>query len=216
MSQNRSARFLLVPVLAATLFGGACIASVAQASGSETRTIQMVNLTTQLEKTIDAKKSKAGDAISAKVTAGSTLSDGTIVSAGSILSGHIDSVTPAEKKGSDSIVVLTFDRLTPKNGKEIRVKTVVVQVLSFASNFGEEQANNDPDANRGPHSTVGAPSGAAVIAHPEENGLGPHPVVGLTLSGSANDASSATLTQAKKNVHLTNNTQMTVSVAVLP
>lgn len=214
MSVRRSTRFLGVSVFVITFLAGV---QVCAAQERETRAVQMVNVTTQLEKTIDAKKSKAGDPVTAKVTVGTTLNDGTNVPSGSILSGHIDSVVPAEKRGSDSNVVLTFDKLAVKNGKEIPVKAVVVQIASFADKFGQEQANNDPDANRGTHSTVGAP-GAEVIAHPQDNSnaMGLHPVAGLTLSGSANDSSSATLTQAKKNLHLTNATQMVVSVAVLP
>ena len=215
MLERRSIRFLVLAVLLIPFLGGAQIACAAQER--ETRVVQMVNVTTQLEKTIDAKKSKPADPVTAKVTAGTTLSDGTTLPVGSILSGHIDSVIPAEKKGSDSIVALTFDKLAVKNGKELRVKAVVVQVASYADEFGQEQANNDPDANRGPHSTLGTP-GREVIAHPQDNNnaTGLHPVAGLTLSGSANDSNSATLTQAKKNLHLTNATQLVVSVAVLP
>lgn len=213
MSLGKSTHFFAVTL--AIAFGAA--QSVCAAQARETRAVQMVNVTTQLEKTIDAKKSKAGDPVTAKVTAGTTLSDGTNVAPGSILSGHIDSVVPAEKRGSDSIVVLTFDKLALKDGKEVRVKAFVVQVLSYADQFGQEQANNDPDANRGTHSTLGTP-GREVIAHPQDNSnaMGLHPVAGLTLSGSANDSSSATLTQAKKNLHLTNSTQLVVSLAVLP
>ena len=215
MSVRRTTRFFVFAVFVVTLLAGAQVVCAAQER--DTSVVQMVNVTTQLEKTIDAKKSRAGDPVTAKITAGTTLSDGTNVPPGSILSGHIDSVTPAEKKGSDSIVTLTFDKLAAKNGKELRVKAVVVQVASYADQFGQEQANNDPDANRGTHSTVGTP-GAEVIAHPSgaSNPTALHPVAGLTLSGSANDSSSATLTQAKKNLHLTNSTQLVVSVAVLP
>lgn len=213
MSVRRSTRFLEFAVFVITFLAGV---QVCAAQERETRAVQMVNVTTQLEKTIDAKKTKAGDPVTAKVTAGTTLSDGTNVPPGSILSGHIDSVTQAEKKG-DSIVILTFDKLAVKNGKAIPVKAVVVQVASYASEFGQEQANNDPDANRGTHSTVGMP-GREVIAHPQDNSnaTGLHPVAGLTLSGSAGDSTSATLTQTKKNLHLTNATQLVVSVAVLP
>lgn len=44
----------------------------------------------------------------------------------------------------------------------------------------------------------------------------PHEVAGLTLTSSIRDANSGKLTQAKGNVHLSNQNQIQVSVAVIP
>ena len=217
MLEYRAARVLLFSVLATTLFAGAQATCAAQANESRpTRVVQMVNVTANLEKTIDAKKNKAGDPVTAKSTVATTLGDGSPVPAGSVLMGQINTIIPAEKKG-DSILVFTFDKLAIKNGKEIPIKAVVVQVLSFGSTFGEEQANNDPDANRPAAASVGVPGAAGgVISHPTSDSTGLHPISGLTLSGSATDATSGTLTQAHKNIHLTNSTQLIVSVGALP
>jgi hypothetical protein len=218
MLEIRVIRIYLLPIVATTLFAGALANCAAQADGSRpTRVIQMVNVFANIEKTIDAKKNKAGDPVLAKVTVGANLSDGTKVPGGSVLIGHIDSVTPSEKKG-DSILVFTFDKVAIKNGKEIPIRAVVVKVSSLASTFGQEK-NDDPDANRPAHSSVGSPAGGGVIDHPPSNELtasGPHPIDGLTLSRSAGDATSATLTQAKKNVQLNNYTQLVVSIAAMP
>lgn len=212
----KSTRALLFPLIAATLFAGSAKTGVAQDSGRPNRVVQMVNVYANLEKTIDAKKSKPGDPVSAKVTVGARLSDGTVVPLGSVLSGHVDSVTPSENK-SDSALVLTLDKLAVKNGKEIPIKAVIVRVSSFALTFGQEQANNDPDANRPSAASDQRASAAAVIAHPAPGSeVVAHPIEGLTLSGSANDPNSGTLTQAKKNIHLTNNTQFIISVATMP
>ncbi|MGC1361764.1 MAG: hypothetical protein WA419_13210 [Silvibacterium sp.] len=217
MLEYRAARVLLFSVLATTLFAGAQATCAAQANESRpTRVIQLVNVTANLEKTIDAKKNKAGDPVTAKSTVATTLGDGTPVPAGSVLMGQINSIIPSVKKG-DSILVFTFDKLAIKNGKEIPIKAVVVLVSSFGSTFGEEQANNDPDANRPAAASVGTPGAAGgVIAHPTGDSTGLHPISGLTLSGSVNDVTSGTLTQAHKNIHLTNSTQLIVSVAALP
>ena len=205
----------ILPIVTIGLFAGAQVACAAQANGtSSTRVIQMVNVTAQLEKTIDAKKSKAGDVVNAKITAQATLSNGTDVPVGSALIGHIDSITPSEGK-SDSTLVLTFDKLAIKSGKEIPVKAVIVRVGTFASTFGQED-NDNPDANRPAAASLGPIRSGGVIDHPGAGSEGLHSIEGLTLSGSANDATSATLTQAKKNIHLTNNTQLIVSVAPLP
>jgi hypothetical protein len=218
MLESRAIRVYLLLIVGTTLFAGALGTCAAQADGSRpTRVVQMVNVTAQLQKTIDAKKNKAGDAVLAKVSDGGNLSDGTTVPSGSVLVGHINSVTPSEKKG-DSTLVFTFDKVAIKNGKEVPIKAVVVKISSLASTFGQEK-NDDPEANRPAHSSLGSPAGGTVIAHPPSNDLtasGPHPIDGLTLSGSPADATSATLTQAKKNVQLNNYTQLVVSIAAMP
>ena len=217
MLELRSTRILWLPILATALFAGGRATCAAQADGSRpTRVIQMVNVTAMIVKTIDAKKNKAGDPVLAKVTDGGNLSDGTKVPSGSILMGHINSVAASEKKG-DSTLVLTFDKVSIKGGNEVPVKAVVVRVSSLASTFGQEK-NDDPDANRPAHASSGSPAGGIVIDHPPSGDLtaGPHPIDGLTLSGSPGDATSATLTQAKKNVQLNNYTQLIVSIAAMP
>src|SRR5580658_5799138 len=55
---------------------------------SASHTIQMVNYTATVEKTIDAKKAKVGDPFTARITTGAKLNDGTDVIPGSILEGH--------------------------------------------------------------------------------------------------------------------------------
>ena len=217
MLESRQIRVLLLSIVAATLFAGAPAACTAQAdSNRPTRVIQMVNVTANIQKTIDAKKNKAGDPVLAKVVDGGNLSDGTTVSSGSVLIGHVNSVTPSEKKG-DSVLVLTFDKVAIKGGNEVPIKAVVMRVSSLASTFGHEK-NDDPDANRPAHASTGSPAGGIVMDHPVSGDLtaGPHPIDGLTLSGSAGDATSATLTQAKKNVQLNNYTQLIVSIAAMP
>jgi hypothetical protein len=216
MLERKSTCALSFSLIAAIFFAGTQLTCSAQNAAPSTRVIQMVNVYANLEKTIDAKKSKPGDPVSAKVTVGARLSDGTVVPLGSVLSGHIDSITRAENKG-DSILVLTLDKLAVKNGKDLSVRAVIMRVSTFASTFGQEQANNDPDANRPANAPDKPANGAGLIDHPvPDNGTGPHPIPGLTLSGSSSDPDSGTLTQAKKNIHLTNNTQFIVSLATVP
>jgi hypothetical protein len=182
----------------------------AQASGSNV--ITMVNVPATLEKTIDAKKSKAGDPVTAKVSAATQLGDGTKVPSGSMLTGHIDSVTPSENKG-DSTVVMTFDKLQIKNGVEASIKATVVSVTSMAPGFGSEDRSYDPSSYRpgsqGDNKSNGSNNQGG-------NPTAPHPIDGLTLSGTPQDATSATLTEAKKNLHLSSGVLLVVSVALLP
>jgi hypothetical protein len=202
--------------LAVILASVSCVAaqtpSTPQAdSAAPSQVIMMVNLAANIDKGIDAKKTKAGDPFTAKVSTAGKLNDGTIVPIGSLLQGRIDSVTPSENKG-DSTLVLTIDKLQIKNGKELPIKATIVSITSTTPTFGNDDKTYDPSSYRpgtigdnksnGQNSQNGAPAG-------------PHPIEGLTLSGSPKDATSATLTQAKKNIHLSNATQIVVSAAVV-
>lgn len=183
-------------------------AVLASISIAAAQNVTMVSVSGTLEKTIDAKKAKAGEAVSAKLSSAAQLSDGTKVPAGSVLTGHIDSVTPSEKK-SDSTLTLTFDKLQIKNGNQIDVKATLVSAMTTAPGGGGAY-----DAGL---ARQGAPVDANSNAQSNTGGISPpHPIDGLTVTGSPHDASSGTLTQAKANVHLTSGVVLGFSVAIIP
>ncbi len=184
---------------------------LASVSYALAQTVTMVNVPTTLEKTVDAKKAKAGDSFNAKLSASTQLTDGTKIPSGSILEGHIDSVTPSEKK-SDSKVTVTFDKLQIKNGNEVNVKATLVSAMSTAPT-GDDKPYN-PSSYRpgtaGDNKTNGQNDQTSGFNAP------PHPIDGLTVAGLPQDATSGTFTQAKGNVHLSSGVQLVVSVAVTP
>lgn len=188
----------------------AFVAVLTSLSFGVAQTITMVNVGATLEKTIDAKKAKAGDPVSAKVSTAAQLSDGTKVPIGSVFTGHIDSVTPSEKK-SDSTIRVTFDKLQIKNGNQIDVKAVLVSAMTTA-----------PGGGSGPYdqglARQGAPNNANSDAQSTTGGFSttPHPIDGLTVTGSASDASSGTVTQSKGNVHLSSGVDLVFSIAIVP
>ena len=196
-------------MFSSTFKQGAVLAAVLTAvSCAGAQSIMMVNVQATLEKTIDAKKAKAGDSISAKVSSAVQLSDGTKVPAGSMLEGHIDSVTPSDKK-SDSTLTLTFDKLHIKNGDEIAVKTTLVSISSTAPL--DEDKPFDPSSYRA--GTAGDNKANGQNGRDAGFSVTPHPIDGLSVAGSPKDAASATLTQAKKNVQLSSGVHMNISVA---
>jgi len=184
-------------------------AVLASISIAAAQNVTMVSVSGTPEKTIDAKKAKAGEPVSVKVTSAVQLSDGTKVPAGSVLTGHIDSVTPSEKK-SDSTLTLTFDKLQIKNGNQIDVKATLASAMTTAPGGSN---GYDPGLAR-----QGAPIDASSNAQSNMGGISatPHPIDGLTVTGSPHDATSGTLTQAKGNVHLTNGVVLVVSIAIVP
>lgn len=172
----------------------------------------MVNVSTTLEKTIDAKKDKAGDTVAAKVFSATLLNDGTKVPSGSVLIGHVDSITPSTNK-SDSTVVVTFDKLQVRNGGEFAIKATVVSVTSMTPTFGSDGKSYDPSSYR-----TGTQGDNKSNGTNNQNSIStsPHSIDGLTLTSSPKDSTSGTMTQAKKNVHLSSGVQLIISVAVLP
>jgi len=203
-----------VPAALAALLTAAFAAYTMQARGqsAEAGTIQMTTVVANVEKSVDSKKAKAGDSFSAKTVAGTTLNDGTVVPAGSVLVGHVDSATPSEHK-SDSTLVLTIDKLQVKGGKEIPVKATIMSVATFEQEMGGSSGNPQDrafDTNARDSARMNGASDA------QSAPTGPHSVPGLTLTSSVKDANSGTLTQAKGNVHLSNENQIQVSVAVVP
>lgn len=179
--------------------------------GAPPHIVQMVNLVATVDKTVDTKKAKAGDPFNAKVTAGSKLDDGTDVPAGSFLEGHIDSVTPSENKG-DSVLTVTFDKLAIKNGTEVPIKATITRVESTSQDSGDDKPYSDPSSYR----VASIPSTKPASMQDPNAPKGPHAVPDLTLKSSPHDATSGTLTYAKKNLKLTNSFQLQVSVASAP
>lgn len=177
------------------------------ASFTAAQNVTMVSVPATLEKTVDVKKAKAGDPLSAKVSSAVQLSDGTKVPPGSILQGHIDSVTPSEKKG-DSMMTVTFDKLQLRGGNLIDVKATLVGAMTTAPTSG------------GGYDAGLARQGAPQNTTNAQNNMGgisaPHPIEGLTVTGAPHDASSGTLTQAKGNVHLSSGVDLEFSVAIIP
>jgi hypothetical protein len=199
-------------VLASLSFAGAQSPSTAQPeTAPSSHVIMMVNVMATVEKTIDSKKAKAGDPFTARTAATTALSDGTQVPSGSTLIGHIDSVTPSENKG-DATLTLTIDKLQIKNGKELAIKATITAVTSTAP-LANDDKGYDPSSYRpgtqGDNKANGQNSQSS-------GATAPHAAEGLTLTGSPKDAISATLTQAKKNIHLSNMNQIVVSVAAVP
>ncbi len=201
MMKHRIAPAVFAAALAASAFA---IAQTDDAQ-SASHTIQMVNYTATVEKTIDAKKAKVGDPFTVRITTGAKLNDGTDVIPGSIIEGHIDAVTPSENK-SDSTMIVTLDKIAIKGGKEVSVRALILGVGTSPSAGGPNAAAGLPPGS--------APQAAQASAPQATSGLVRIP--GLTVASSAHDSNSGTITQEKKNIHLSGSVQLVVTAAVIP
>jgi hypothetical protein len=88
---------------------------------------QLVAATAELQTNIDARKAKAGDVVTARLTQSVRIPGGEELHRNTLLIGHIDRVEAAEEKGA-STIVLTFDKAQPKSGQAIAIKSTIVGV----------------------------------------------------------------------------------------
>jgi hypothetical protein len=209
-----------------------------QNGGSAQQTLQMVQARAQLDKTLDAKKAKQGDQVTAKLEQPVQIPDAQAFPKDTELEGHVDQVQPSEHK-SDSTVTVTFDKARLKDGKEVPIKATVLAVAEPA--YMQQQAGGSaPAASPAmmPSAGGGAPaggamgggagSGAAVPATPEpmnvpEASQGPSRttqshggVRDVMLKSDIHEQTSATFSSKGKNVHVPDGTQMQFALTIIP
>ncbi len=216
----------------------------AAASGDNTaqsqHTLQMVPAVAQLDKTIDAKKIKQGDPVTAKLQKDVQIPDAQNLPKNTVLEGHVDQAQASENK-SDSTVVVTFDKAKLKNGQELPIKATIVAVAAPAmmqQNQGGAPAGDAMPAGGGapmasgggaPQAGGGSAGAARTESAPQPSSAGvPEPsgqssqqngnngVPGVTLKSDIHEQSSATFMSTGKNVHVPSGTQMEVALTVIP
>lgn len=207
---------MFVPLLLAGALSTVLLppASVAHGQNGNAGPIHMVGILADMQKTVDAKKAKPGEMFTAKTIYAATLNDGTVVPKGSLFEGHVVSATPSEHH-SDSTLVVTIDKLKLKDGKEIPVKAVVMNVsslLSACSGCGFTQ-DSDLKSQRIQGGPAQLPDGEESQVSKQRRG---NSIQGLTVTSSVTGSDSGTFTQKKKNVHLDNEDELGLGVAVVP
>jgi len=123
---------------------------------------------TELSKSIDAKKVKAGDKIEARVTMDLLAHGQIIVPRDSKVTGHVTDAKPRSKQSPESTVGIAFDRIALKNGRELPLRTTVqaigpsMKVAPFPENGNEVPGKAPPDMHAGNNPTWrGSPGGSA-------------------------------------------------------
>lgn len=126
----------------------------------------------ELDKSLDSKKLKAGDSVTARTT-DNVKEDGKVVlPKGTKLSGHVTRSSARGKGDSDSTLAMQFDRAELKSGQEIAVQ-LNVQAMAAApgttsiggddlQGVGSMGAPTSGGMNRGGAGGAGAPVGGAV------------------------------------------------------
>jgi len=213
-------------------------------NSAQGKTLQMVPAVAELSKTIDAKKAKQGDLVTAKLEKDVQIPDAQNLPKNTVLEGHVDQAQASENKG-DSTVVVTFDKAKLKNGQELPIKATVVAVSEPAL-MQQNQSGGAPGGDSMPAGGGGAPmpsgggggaqggggsAGAASTPPPQPSAAAAMPepgagqpsqqnarngVPGVTLQSDIHQQNSATFTSKGKNVHVPSGTEMEVALTVVP
>jgi hypothetical protein len=243
---NSISRQLLAAGAGAAFIGLTGLPAAAQSPADGTssaqpqHTIQMVQAVASLDHSLDAKKVKQGDVVTAKLQKDVKIPQEQGLPKNTVLEGHVDQVQASEHK-SDSTVVVTFDKAKLKGGQEVPIKATVLAMAEPA--YMQQQAAGQPPAGGVPAGTGvpaagggGAPQGAGgatpggtAPSAPPPQPMEPAPqasgtsqqaqqngVPGVTLQSDIHQKTSATFTSKGKNVHIPDGTEMEVAVAVIP
>jgi hypothetical protein len=116
--------------------------------------LQAASISAELTKSIDSKKAKVGDEISAKTTSEVKLPDGTDLPKGTKLVGNVVDVKAKSKEQNDSHLVLALNRAVLKDGHEMPIRAAVTSMTAPAAS-----ASYDMPAGGG--AVGGAPSGGS-------------------------------------------------------
>lgn len=135
--------------------------------------IHIVGVRAVLDKNLDARKVKEGDAIFAKPEVKIQIADGVDLEPNSLLVGRVDSVHPSTDK-SDSSITVTFDKVQLKGGREIPIKATILWI-------GQPPNLLDPAIVSAPadRTTPGVGVGAGMSGIPPTQGYQGSEITGL-------------------------------------
>ena len=133
----------------------------------------------ELNRALDAKKLKEGEPVRAKVTSTSHLSDGTMITPGAMVEGHIRQATARANGAEQSSLAIVFDNVVLKNGQQVAIKASIQAVAAPpiisnsdmyppAANIGAQPPMNSPGSPAGGTGPVGGsmPTGGLPQAPP--------------------------------------------------
>lgn len=103
--------------------------STAESSGPSNGSLTGASLLAELAKSIDAKKAKSGDEVTAKLTQDLRTNGAVVIPKGSKLVGHVTEAQAKTKESAESKLGVVFDKVVLKSGQEVAF-TGVIRALS--------------------------------------------------------------------------------------
>jgi hypothetical protein len=119
----------------------------------------------ELSSSVDSKKIKQGDAVTARTTADIRADGRTMLPRGTKLVGHVTEAAARAKGGADSSLGIAFDKAILKGGEELPLNVAIIAVAPPPSSFAGQNMSNgggEPIAAPGAPSNMGRPGGNAM------------------------------------------------------
>ncbi len=116
----------------------------------------------ELSSSVDSKKIKPGDAVTARTTADIRADGKTILPRGTKLVGHVTEAAARAKGGADSSLGIAFDKALLKGGEELPLNVAIVAMAPPPSSMPGPSMSNDGGgavASPGAPSNMGRPGG---------------------------------------------------------
>ncbi|HET7349033.1 MAG TPA: hypothetical protein VFJ10_16975 [Acidobacteriaceae bacterium] len=209
----------------------------------QTRTLQMVPAKAELQKTLDAKKAKQGEPVTAKLSDDVQIPNAQTLPKNTVLEGHVDQTEVSQDKHGTSSVTVTFDKAKLKTGQEVPIKATVVAIAQPSYNTSQAGAPGAAPSGGAPMASSGgmapggggSPNGGGAMGggsapstpmpsqqmpsatEPGQSGGQPGgQVSGVQVKSDIHQPTSATFVQEGKNVHVSSGTQMEVALTIIP
>jgi len=214
----------------AILIGAVYAASAfAQSEPSATLAVGTL-LNAELNSSVDSRKAKVGDPVTAHTTEAVKLNGVTVIPRNAKLVGHVVEASARATGDAGSALTLQFDKAVVKKGEEIPLK-VVIQAMAAAPRYSSEPSPDPNERSSGsaaaegsPMKTQRPPAGSATPAGGAPGTVGAgvdaagrltpdsHGVIGMEGLHLATDPSSAThgslITTSGKSVLLESGTRI--------
>jgi hypothetical protein len=174
----------------------------------------------ELTKSLDSKKLKEGDAVTASMTAEVHTRDGGTIPRGSKMVGHVTEAKARSKGDAQATLGFVFDKITTPSGKDIAIKGVLQAVAP--STHSNEPAQS---TSIGPGMMAGHEQGAAGTTPPATPTMSQSSPSVPLLNGQSKGVvgihnlqlgDNSVLTSNGKEVKLDSGTQMIVLVEIQP
>jgi hypothetical protein len=173
----------------------------------------------ELTKSLDSKKLKEGDPVTAKITAELHTREGVTIPRGSILGGHVTEAKARSKGDPQAALGFTFDKLTTPDGKTTDVKGVLQAVGPSLSSSGSAAESSIGPGMMAGHEGTGAGTTAPPMPNMNQGSQNSAPILNGQSKGvigihNLQLGDNGVLTSNGKEVKLDSGVQMIIQVEV--
>ena len=205
---------LLLPLVMAGVSAGAAQSASSASKDARVATVLPLDTTvcTVLDESVNSRKAKVGDAISARVVLAAVAQGKVLVPEGSKVTGHVTQANARSRDNRESRVGIVFDRVLLKRGGWFAVNLIVQAVGPREVPGKQEQVFSVENTPTG--GTVMVPShetsgGTPTLDQTAEGAVG---LRGLTLLPGTNAAGGSVIASSSKDVTLYSGSQLVLRV----